>query len=325
MRLATLDDGTRDGRLVIVSSDGSSCCFAEPIARTLQQALDAWSRARPELLALSRELERGSVRAEPLAVERLLAPLPRAYEWIDGSAYLNHIRLARRARGAEPPPGLETDPLVYQGGSGVLLGPRTPIALPDAGWGLDFEAEVALILNDVRRGLSASGAEPAIALVMLANDLSYRNLIPAELAKGFGFFNSKPATAFSAFAVTPDELGAAWSGGRLHLPVHCWVNGTKVGQPDAGRGMFFSFHELIAHIAKTRAFTAGTILGGGTVSEEDRAAGVGCLAEQRCLESLATGAASTRFLDAGDTIRIAVYDERGRDVFGSIEQEVIRA
>jgi fumarylacetoacetate (FAA) hydrolase len=231
----------------------------------------------------------------------------------------------RRARGAEPPPTLETDPLVYQGGSGVMLGARAPIPLPDPGWGLDFEAEIAVILTDVPRGLAASDAEPAIALLMLANDLSYRNLIPAELAKGFGFFNSKPATAFSAFAVTPDELGAPWRGGRLHLPVSCWVNGKKVGQPDAGRGMFFSFHELMAHIAKTRAFTAGTILGGGTVSEVDPAAGVGCLAEQRCLELLATGEARTRFLEAGDTLCIAVYDERGRDVFGAIEQEVILA
>lgn len=325
MRLATLDDGTRDGRLVIVAGDGARCCSADPIAHTLQQALDAWARCRPLLVELAGELERGAARAEPLAGQRLLAPLPRAYEWIDGSAYLNHIRLVRRARGAEPPPTLETDPLVYQGGSGVLLGARAPVPLPDPAWGLDFEAEIAVILTDVQRGLAAPDAEPAIALLMLANDLSYRNLIPAELAKGFGFFNSKPATAFSAFAVTPDELGAAWRGGRLHLPVSCWVNGTKVGQPDAGRGMFFSFHELMAHVAKTRSFTAGTILGGGTVSEADSAVGVGCLAEQRCLELLATGEPRTRFLEAGDTLRIAVYDERGRDVFGAIEQEVILA
>jgi len=325
MRLATLDDGTRDGRLVIVASDGTRCCSAEPIAHTLQQALDAWALCRPRLLELTAQLERGAARAEPLAPERVLAPLPRAFEWVDGSAYLNHIRLVRRARGAEPPPTLETDPLVYLGGSGVMLGARAPIPLPDPAWGLDFEAEIAVILTDVPRGLGANDAEPAIALLMLANDLSYRNLIPAELAKGFGFFNSKPATAFSAFAVTPDELGAAWRGGRLHLPVSCWVNGKKVGQPDAGSGMFFSFHELMAHIAKTRAFTAGTILGGGTVSEADPTIGVACLAEQRCLELLATGEARTRFLEAGDTLRIAVYDERGRDVFGAIEQEVILA
>ncbi len=325
MRLATLDNGTRDGRLVIVAGDGTRCCSAEPIARTLQQALDAWAFCRPRLLELSAELERGAARAEPLSEARVLAPLPRAFEWIDGSAYLNHIRLVRRARGPEPPPTLETDPLVYQGGSGVMLGARAPIPLPDPAWGLDFEAEIAVILTDVQRGLTASAAEPAIALLVLANDLSYRNLIPAELAKGFGFFNSKPATAFSAFAVTPDELGAAWRGGRLHLPVSCWVNGKKVGQPDAGSGMFFSFHELMAHIAKTRDFTAGTILGGGTVSESDATAGVACLAEQRCLELLATGEPRTRFLEAGDTLRIAVYDERGRDVFGAIEQEVILA
>jgi fumarylacetoacetate (FAA) hydrolase len=325
MRLATLDDGTRDGRLVIVAGDGARFRSAEPVARTLQQALDSWAQSRPRLIELAAQLENGSARSEPLALERLLAPLPRAFEWIDGSAYLNHIRLVRRARGAEPPPTLETDPLVYQGGSGVLLGARAPIPLPDPAWGLDLEAEIAVISSDLRRGLAASDAEPAIALVMLANDLSYRNLIPAELAKGFGFFNSKPATAFSAFAVTPDELGGAWRGGRLHLPVSCWVNGTKIGQPHAGSGMWFSFHELMAHIARTRDFTAGTILGSGTVSEADPAAGVGCLAEQRCLESLATGEPRTRFLEAGDTLRIAVYDERGRDVFGAIEQEVIRA
>lgn len=325
MRLATLADGTRDGRLVVVASDGVRCCSAEPVARTLQQALDAWAHCRPRLLDIAAELERGASRTEPIAPERLLAPLPRAFEWIDGSAYLNHIRLVRRARGAELPVTLESDPLVYQGGSGVLLGPRAPIVLPDAAWGLDLEAEIAVVLTDVRRGLLPSQAESAIALVIVANDLSYRNLIPAELAKGFGFFNSKPATAFSAFAVTPDELGSAWRGGRLHLPVHCWVNGKKVGQPDAGSGMFFSFHELLAHIAKTRAFTAGTILGGGTVSEAEPGAGVACLAEQRCLEQLATGETRTRFLEPGDTLRIVVYDERGRDVFGAIEQEVITA
>jgi len=325
MRLATLDDGTRDGRLVIVGRDGTRCCSAEAVARSLQQALDGWAHCRPGLLELAAELEQGRARSEPLDAALLLAPLPRAFEWIDGSAYLNHIRLVRRARGAEPPAALESDPLVYQGGSGILLGARAPIGLPDPGWGLDFEAEVAVVMTDVRRGLAASEAAPAVALLMLANDLSYRNLIPAELAKGFGFFNSKPATAFSAFAVTPDELGTAWRGGRLHLPMRCWLNGELMGEPDAGAGMFFSFYELMVHIAKTRAFTAGTILGGGTVSEDQPGVGVACLAEKRCLEQLATGEARTRFLEAGDRVRIAVYDEQGRDVFGAIEQEVILA
>lgn len=325
MRLATLDDGTRDGRLIVVSRDGARFCAAQPIANTLQQALDRWRDDAPRLRALAAALDAGTAPSEPLALQRLLAPLPRAFEWVDGSAYLNHIRLVRRARGAEPPPTLEADPLVYQGGSGVLLGARAPIALPDRAWGLDFEAEVCVILTDIRRGLVATDAEPAIALVMLANDLSYRNLIPGELAKGFGFFNSKPATAFSAFAVTPDELGAAWQGGRLGLRVSCYVNGLKVGEPHAGAGMFFSFHELMAHIAKTRDFTAGTILGGGTVSEAAPDAGVACLAEQRCLELLASGEARTRFLEAGDTLRIVMNDPSGRDIFGAIEQEVIQA
>jgi fumarylacetoacetate (FAA) hydrolase len=322
MRLATLDDGTRDGQLVVVDRAGARFCSAEQVAPSLQRALDDWAACAPELRALSEAIEREPSRSAPLAFERLLAPLPRAFEWVDGSAYLHHIRLVRRARGAELPATLETDPLVYQGGSGVLLGPRASIVLPDPAWGLDFEGEVSVVLTDVRRGLLASEAESAIALVMLANDLSYRNLIPSELAKGFGFFNSKPATAFSAFAVTPDELGSAWRGGRLHLGLSCFLNGRKVGEPNAGAGMHFSFHELLAHIAKTRDFTAGTILGGGTVSEDAPAAGVACLAEQRCLELLATGEPRTRFLEPGDRLRIVMLDESGRDIFGAIEQEV---
>jgi fumarylacetoacetate (FAA) hydrolase len=214
---------------------------------------------------------------------------------------------------------------VYQGGSGVLLGPRAPIPLPDAGWGLDFEGEVCVILGDVPRGIGASQAAASVRLLVVANDLSYRNLIPGELAKGFGFFNSKPATAFSGFALTPDELGSAWQGGRLHLPLRCSINGRLVGAPNAGVGMFFSFHDLIAHITKTRAFTAGTILGGGTVSNEDRSAGVACLAEQRCIELIERGAASTPFLEPGDRVRIEVLAPDGRDMFCAIEQEVIPA
>jgi fumarylacetoacetate (FAA) hydrolase len=323
MRLATLADGTRDGQLAVVDPSGLRCCSAAPIAKNLQQALDAWDRCRPPLEALAADVARGAVPSERLEPERLLAPLPRAFEWVDGSAYLNHIRLVRRARGAEPPATLTTDPLVYQGGSGVLLGSRAAIELPDPGWGLDFEAEVCVVLGDVRRGLAANEAGSAIRLLMVANDLSYRNLIPAELAKGFGFFNSKPATAFSAFAVTPDELGGAWRGGRLFLSMRCFLNGTLMGAPDAGSGMHFSFHQLIEHIARTRDFTAGTILGGGTVSSEEVDAGVACLAERRCLEVLASGQATTRFLAAGDRVRIEVRDHSGRDIFGAIEQEVI--
>jgi fumarylacetoacetate (FAA) hydrolase len=323
MRLASVADGTRDGQLVVVDPSGLRYCSAAHVASNLQQALDSWDRSRPPLEALAAELARGAARSEELDHGRLLAPLPRAFEWVDGSAYLNHIRLVRRARGAEPPATLTTDPLVYQGGSGVLLGSRAAIELPDPGWGLDFEAEVCVVLGDVRRGLLANDAASSIRLLMVANDLSYRNLIPGELAKGFGFFSSKPATAFSAFAVTPDELGGAWRGGRLFLKVRCSVNGALVGTPDAGSGMHFSFHQLIEHIARTRAFTAGTILGGGTVSSKDVEAGVACLAERRCLELLASGAATTPFLASGDRVRIEVLDDAGRDIFGAIEQEVI--
>jgi len=325
MRLATLDDGSRDGQLVVVDPSGTRCHPAASVARTLQHALDDWQRNEPRLRALAAELERGALPVAALDPQRLLAPLPRAFEWIDGSAYLNHVRLARRARGAEVPPTLETDPLVYQGGSGVLLGARAPIPLPDAAWGLDFEAEVCVVLGDVPRGTATSEAAGCVRLLLLANDLSYRNLIPGELAKGFGFFNSKPATAFSGFALTPDELEGSWREGRLHLPLRCTVNDRLVGAPNAGVGMHFSFFELIAHIAKTRAFTAGTLLGGGTVSNADRAAGVACLAEQRCIELLEHGAPRTRFLEPGDRVRIEVASADGRDIFCAIEQEVIPA
>lgn len=325
MKLASRNDGSRDGHLVVVNRRGTHFRSAEDVAPTLQRALDDWSASEPKLRRLARELEVDLAGAEEVQPEQLCAPLPRAYEWVDGSAYINHILLVRRARGAEPPPTLETEPLVYQGGSGVLLGPRAPIPLPDVTWGLDFEAEVCVILGDVRRGTRAADAEPAIRLLMLANDLSYRNLIPSELAKGFGFFNSKPATAFSPFAVTPDELSPAWRGGRLHLPLRCQVNARRVGEPDAGVGMFFSFHDLIAHITRTRDFTAGTILGGGTVSNADENAGVACLAEKRCLETLASGAPNTPFLRVGDSVRIQMLDASGHDVFGTIEQEVIGA
>jgi fumarylacetoacetate (FAA) hydrolase len=325
VRLATLNDGSRDGRLLIVDRSGTRQRLAAPVAFTLQQALDEWHVCLPRLLELAAELERSPGSGEPIEPERLAAPLPRAFEWIDGSAYLNHVRLARRARGAEPPATLETDPLVYQGGSSVLLGSRAPIPLPDPSWGLDFEAEVCVILGDVPRGLTPADAAPSIRLLALANDLSYRNLIPGELAKGFGFFNSKPATAFSAFVVTPDELGPAWHGGRLHLDMTCSLNGEHMGHPNAGSGMHFSFFELIAHIAKTRAFSAGTILGGGTVSNADPAAGVACLAERRCIETLAAGKALTPFLAPGDRVRIEMRDASGRDIFGAIEQEVVLA
>jgi fumarylacetoacetate (FAA) hydrolase len=325
MKLASLDDGSRDGRLIVVDRAGTAYEEAAGVAPTLQAALDDWERARPALEVISARLARGSSGAKPLDMARLLAPLPRAYEWVDGSAFIQHVILVRKARGAEPPPTLYTDPLVYQGGSGILLGPHAPFVLPEPAWGLDFEGEVAVVLGDVARGTSASDAERAVRLVLLANDWSYRELIPNELAKGFGFFNSKPATSFSGFALTPDELGPAWRGGRLHLPLHCYLNGELVGRADAGVGMHFSFFDLIAHISKTRAFTAGTILGSGTVSNEDASVGVSCLAEKRVREILSAGAAQTPFLKMGDRVRLEMRGEAGADLFGSMLAEVVRA
>jgi fumarylacetoacetate (FAA) hydrolase len=258
----------------------------------------------------------------PVDPARLAAPLPRAYEWIDGSAFLNHVILVRKARGAEPPPTLETDPLVYQGGSGDLLGPRDPIQLVDEAWGLDFEAEVCVVLGDVPLGTTAAGAGAHVRLLLLCNDVSLRNLIPAELAKGFGFFQSKPATAFSPFAVTPDELGDAWRGGRLHARVRSTYNGEVIGDCDSGPEMHFSFFDLVAHLARTRRYTAGTILGSGTVSNRDRARGISCFAERRMIETIDEGKPRTPFMKAGDRIRIEALLPDGTSPFGAIDQEV---
>jgi fumarylacetoacetate (FAA) hydrolase len=318
VRLATVRDGSRDGRLVVVRSDGAAWGRDESIPPTLQAALDEWARAEPVLRALARRVDAGAIAVDD---RPLGAPLPRAYEWVDGSAFLNHVRLVRKARGAEPPPTLETDPLVYQGGSGVLLGPRDDLALPDPGWRLDFESEVAVILGDTPQGTTAAQAERHIKLLVLANDVTLRNLVPDELAKGFGFFQSKPATAFSPFAVTPDELGDAWRGGRVHLPLRTTHNGTLAGDPDAGE-MHFSFFDLVAHIARTRAFTAGTILGSGTVSNADRARGISCLAERRTIETIDSGKPQTPFMKRGDTVAIEMLDAAGRSIFGKIEQRI---
>ena len=328
MRLATLRDGTRDGALLVVGHDGRSCARATEIAPTLQAALDDWPRAAPALAALAVRLDAGAVAAQPLDETRLGPPLPRAYEWIDGSAFLNHVRLVRRARGATPPPTLEIDPLVYQGGSGVLLGPRDDLTLADAEWGLDFESEVAVILGDVPRGTTATQAAAQVRLVLLANDVTLRNLVPGELAKGFGFFQSKPATAFSPFAVTPDELGGAWRGGRVHLPLRTTLKRAGgaahlVGDPDAGAEMHFSFFDLIAHAAHTRSLCTGTILGSGTVSNADPARGVSCLVELRARETISGGAPVTPYLAAGDAVAIEMSDAGGRDLFGRIAERVV--
>jgi fumarylacetoacetate (FAA) hydrolase len=331
MRLATWRDGTRDGALLVVGRDGRSFARASGIAPSLQAALDDWPRAAPALAALAAQLDANGG-GEPLDEAgldegRLGPPLPRAYEWIDGSAFLNHVILARRARGAPPPATLETEPLVYQGGSGVLAGPRDELPFADPRLGLDFEAEVAVILGDVPRGTPAGEAPHHVRLVLLANDVTLRNLVPDELAKGFGFFQSKPATAFSPFAVTPDELGDAWRQGRVHLPLRSTltraVTGqTLVGDPEAGPEMHFSFFDLVAHAARTRALGAGTILGSGTVSNRDLTRGVSCLAELRALELIERGVATTPFMGAGDRIVIEMRDRTGRDLFGRIDQRV---
>jgi fumarylacetoacetate (FAA) hydrolase len=328
VRLATLRDGTRDGALLVVGRDGRTSARAQEIAPTLQAALDDWPRAAPALAALAEQLEQKTVAAEPLDEARLGPPLPRAYEWIDGSAFLNHVRLVRQARNATPPPTLQSDPLVYQGGSGVLLGPRDDLHLGDSDWGLDFESEVAVILGDVPRATISAGAAACVRLLVLANDVTLRNLVPGELGKGFGFFQSKPATAFSPFAVTPDELGGAWRDGRVHLPLRTTLKRAGgapqlVGDPDAGAEMHFSFFDLVAHATRTRALTAGTILGSGTVSNVDPARGVSCLAELRARETIAGGAPVTPFLAAGDAVAIEMRDAGGRDLFGRIAQRVV--
>jgi len=325
MRLATLRDGSRDGRLAVVRNDGTVLAPATGIARTLQAALDDWPACEPRLRALATELDQGARAGEPVVPEALCAPLPRAYEWVDGSAFLNHVRLVRRARGAELPPKLESDPLVYQGGSGVLCGPREPMQLLDEALGLDFEGEVCVILGDVPQGVRAQDAPRHVRLLLLANDVTLRNIVPEELAKGFGFFQSKPATAFSPFAATPDELGPAWKEGRVHLRLRVIYNGALVGDCEAGPEMQFSFFDLVEHIARTRGFTAGTILGSGTISNADRARGVSCLAERRTLEILDAGPGGkprTPFMKRGDRIEIDMLDASGRSVFGKIAQVV---
>jgi fumarylacetoacetate (FAA) hydrolase len=323
MRLGTIDNGSRDGELVLIAPDGVRFVRARQVAPTLQAALDAWDDVAPRLGDLESRLLAGEAPTEELASVRVRAPLPRAYEWVDGSAYINHVVLVRKARGAEPPPTLKTDPLVYQGGSSVLLGPTDPIRVRDMAWGADFESEVCVILGDTPSGTTTDDAAKRVRLLVLANDVSLRNLIPVELEKGFGFFQSKPATAFSPFAVTPDELGAAWQGGRVHLRLVTRLNGQVVGDVDAGPEMHFSFLDLIAHISKTRAFGAGTILGSGTVSNADPARGISCLAERRMREKIETGAMTTPFLSHGDEVEISMADGRGRNLFGTIRQRVV--
>jgi fumarylacetoacetate (FAA) hydrolase len=333
MKLATLKAGGRDGTLVVVSRDLVTCQAVPDIARTLQAALDDWDRAAPRLREVYEQLNAGTApEADSFIEAECASPLPRAFQWADGSAYLNHVELVRKARGAQVPPSFYLDPLMYQGGSDAFVGPCDPIAVLSEDWGVDLEAEVAVVTGDVRMGASVEQAAGAIRLVMLVNDVSLRNLIPKELEKGFGFFQSKPASAFSPVAVTPDELGAAWADSRLHLPLLVTLNGQPFGRPDAGEDMSFSFAQLVAHAARTRELGAGSIIGSGTVSNKQGSlhgssianGGVGycCLAELRMYETIEQGAPQTPFLRFGDTVRIEMLDAAGASIFGAIDQEV---
>jgi fumarylacetoacetate (FAA) hydrolase len=322
MKLATYRNHRRDGCLMLVSRDLRRARPAAPFAATLQEALDDWERIAPLLQQASAEFDLAH-EGEPFDAARCLAPLPRAYQWLDGSAYLNHVELVRRARGAELPSSLYTDPLMYQGCSDGFLPPNAPLPLADADWGLDFEAEVAVICGDVPAGASTEVCGAAIRLLTLVNDVSLRNLIPAELAKGFGFLQSKPRSSMAPLALTPDELGDAWRDGKLHLPLRVEYNRQCCGQPNAGDDMQFSFAQLLAHAARTRPLAAGTVLGGGTVSNRDRSLGYCCLVEARTLETLETGGARTPYMRVGDSLRIEMRDGSGHSLFGAIEQQVV--
>ena len=326
MKLATINDGTRDGQLAVVSRDLKTAHLADGIAPTLQAALDDWAFIAPQLDDLYQALNSArAARSFEFDPANCMAPLPRAYQWVDGSAYVNHVELVRKARGAEMPASFWEEPLMYQGGSDDLAGPRDDIVLAYEEWGIDFEAEVAVITGDVPMGVTPDQAQLHIRLIMLVNDVSLRNLIPEELAKGFGFLQSKPASSFSPVAVTPDELGDQWKGGKVHLPLRSTWNGKLVGQPDAGTDMVFNFPQLIAHLCKTRRARAGSIIGSGTVSNKDAKKGYSCIAEKRCLEMIADGVASTPFMLFGDMIKIEMLDAAKNSVFGAIEQTVTQA
>lgn len=324
MKLATRNNNTRDGELLVVSEDNTKAVLVSEVAPHLQAVMDSWAQLGPKLEAIYAELNAGNRSdAFDVNVADLHSPLPRAYGWIDGSAYINHIVLVRKARGAEPPATLRTDPLVYQGGSDTFLTPTQDIPIVDQAYGCDFESEIALIMDDTPLGVKAEDVGKYVRLVMLCNDVSLRGLIPGELAKGFGFFTSKPSSAFSPFAVTPDELGDAWKEGRLHLPLITHYNGEKYGDPDAGPEMFFSFYQIIEHVCKTRSLSAGTVVGSGTVSNEDRSRGSSCLAEKRMIEKIDTGEFVTPFMKPGDTVSIEMF-QNDKSIFGQISQKVVK-
>jgi len=324
MKLATIKDHTRDGRLILVDQSLQKAVLVSDIAPTMQMALDNWAYVKTRLEERYRDLCQGKIVDTLIFADlTLVAPLPRAYQWADGSAYVNHVELVRKARGAEMPDNFWHDPLMYQGGSDSFLGPNDSIPLLDEAYGMDFESEIAVVVNDVSCGANLQQAEEAIALIMLVNDVSLRNLVAAELAKGFGFFQSKPSSAFSPVAVTPDELGDAWDGRKLHLPLRTTLNGKLFGEPNAGIDMTFDFPTLIQYAAKTRRLTAGTIIGSGTVSNYNRSLGSSCIAEKRMLEILENGKATTPFLQVGDHVRIEMFDKQNHSIFGAIDQAVV--
>lgn len=324
MKLGSLKEGGRDGTLIVVSRDLGRAVRASAVAPTLQAALDDWSNAAPRLNALSIALNEGAA-ADAFALDfaALASPLPRAYEFVDGSAYLPHVARVRRARGAEVPASFYTDPLMYQATSAGFLGPRDPVIVPSEAFGIDLEAEVVVVTDDVPMGVTPAQASAHIQLIGLVNDVSLRGLIPEELAKGFGFLQSKPRSALSPVLVTPDELGDAWHGDKLHLPMRTWLNGAWFGEAECGVDMQFSFAELVAHVARTRPLTAGTLVGSGTIANEDTGKGASCLAEQRTVETLRDGAPTTPFLKFGDSLRIDITDAAGASIFGAIEQQVV--
>jgi fumarylacetoacetate (FAA) hydrolase len=323
MKLASLKSG-RDGRLVVVSRDLTRAVSAEDIAPTLQHAMENWAELAPLLQTRFDELQAGELEGEfPFSADDVAAPLPRSYHWADGSAYVTHVELVRKARGAELPESFWTDPLMYMGASDAFIGPTDDVLAENEEWGIDFEAEVTVFTDDVPAGVTAEQARNHIKLVALCNDVSLRNLIPGELAKQFGFYQSKPQTAFTPVAVTPDELGDAWDGARLHLPLHAILNGTKVGSPNAGVDMTFDFGQLIAHAAKSRALMAGTVIGSGTVANQGSPDGSCCLAEVRCLETIADGQPSTPFMKFGDRIEIEMMNGQGDSIFGKIDQVIV--
>ena len=326
MKLGSLKEGGRDGTLVVVSRDLARAVRATGIAATLQQALDDWQRAAPRLVALAEALESGDAEgAFDLQVEALAAPLPRAYEFVDGSAYLPHVERVRRARGAEVPESFYSDPLMYQATSAGFLGPRDPVRVTSEDHGIDLEAEIVVVTDDVPMAVTPAQASAHIQLIGLVNDVSLRNLIPAELAKGFGFLQSKPRSALSPVFVTPDELGNAWQGSKVHLPLVTHINGEWFGAPEAGVDMQFDFAQLVAHAAKTRPLSAGAIVGSGTIANENTALGASCFAEQRTVEALRDGKPSTPFMSFGDVVRIEMFDRDDNSIFGAIEQRIEQA